>query len=347
MRRRRIFWFLSNFLEEVEVLTWLKHHSIMNSWIAKRHPSLNAVKQADEDSVKAMVDRVKNGDSRNFELAVSHIATDDRMQGFFYDSLIAHGHMAGNPTQGDSAIADLGPQRDAQPVMNQFGHIVNPESGWQPAWMPPGANAAGDGFYKPAKGGGKTKGIGGGTPTQQPWFQIAGGGVPKPAGQGTSRGAKQRRVQAQRAANVNNQHQIVAHLKPPRFTPPPGLDAVDPGKGGKGGGGKGGKKGKKGKNGKNGGKNGNKQQALPNAPGGNPNGKGGNPNNHQAKLLDWEKAWFDGLTSWGDPRRCVFWNATCGCPFGTSCKFTHNVCLICGMGHKAVDHHWKDEPVTQ
>jgi hypothetical protein len=300
-----------------------------------------------------MVDRVKNGDSRNFELAVSHIATDDRMQGFFYDSLIAHGHMAGNPTQGDSAIADLGPQRDAQPVMNQFGHIVNPESGWQPAWMPPGANAAGDGFWKPAKGGGKTKGIGGGTQTHNDrgvpngWFQIAGGGAPKPAGQGTSRGAKQRRVQAQRAANVNNQHQIVAHLKPPRFTPPPGLDAVDPGKGGKGGGGKGGKKGKKGKNGKNGGKNGNKQQALPNAPGGNPNGKGGNPNDHQAKLLAWEKAWFDGLTSWGDPRRCVFWNATSGCPFGTSCKFTHNVCLICGMGHKAVDHHWKDEPVTQ
>jgi hypothetical protein len=307
----------------------------MNTWIAKRHPSLNAIKQADEESVKAMVDRVKTGDSRNFETAVLHISTDDRMQGFFYDSLIAHGHLAGIKLLGDSAIADMGPQRDAHPIMNQFGHIVNPESGWQPAWIPPGALSA--------KGGGKTKGVVGasfGAPAQQSWFPIAGGGIPKPAGQGISRGSKQRRAAALKAANANNQHQNAN--KPPRFQPPPGLDLIDPGKGNKGGGGKGGKK-KGGKGGKGGKGNKGKHPAIQNVKG-DPNGKG---DGKGPKLEAWEKSWFDNLTSWGEPRRCVFWNATHGCPYGASCRFTHNVCLICGMGHKAVDHHWKDDPVTQ
>ena len=34
------------------------------------------------------------------------------------------------------------------------------------------------------------------------------------------------------------------------------------------------------------------------------------------------KGWFNGLTSWGQPRRCLFWNAG-NCAYGANCQYVH------------------------
>ena len=62
------------------------------------------------------------------------------------------------------------------------------------------------------------------------------------------------------------------------------------------------------------------------------------------KLEPWEETWFGNIQNWGQPRRCKFYNATCGCPFGAQCQFV-NLCFLCGEEHPAVAMHWPTDTV--
>ena len=49
------------------------------------------------------------------------------------------------------------------------------------------------------------------------------------------------------------------------------------------------------------------------------------------------KKWFNSLQSWGNPRRCLFWNAG-SCGYGANCQYAHRN-IIDGSGRPASQTH--------
>ena len=219
LTRRGLYFKLAHFLDQSTFEHGVAFIHVQREWIAKRRPSFEAVHHCDRHAVKAMVDRVKEGDSATFSESLQWITAN--LREFQVDAMLQNGIDPGKvEVEERDGVIDRGPAKPKN-------YAVGPDGAPLLAEQISGA------FGGKGKGKSTTKG----TPVapgkaasviQDPaaWTQPITQPNWSPPGEGKSKAAKKRkRDSAAKAAAAA----AAAAAPPPKSPPPPNKE-----KGGKG-----------------------------------------------------------------------------------------------------------------